>query len=79
MQNPKNCTGIRYVEVSMGGGGGFASQFQMAASLWMRAAAVSEYKVPVLTVGPLSRYSETPETHRSARTPRATGPASSSR
>lgn len=61
MQNPKNCKGIQYIEVGMGGGGGFASQFQMSASVWMRAAAVSSFAAPVLVLGPLSRYSETKE------------------
>ncbi len=58
--SPKNCTGSKYAEVRMGGNGGFASQFQMAASHWMRAAAITNFNIPVIVAGSITRYSEGP-------------------
>jgi hypothetical protein len=61
MQNPANCTGLEYVVVSMGCGGGFAAHFQLAASEWMRVAKAVNYSKPVLIVGHIRGYSDGPE------------------
>jgi len=61
MQNPVNCTGLEYVVVSMGCGGGFAAHFQLAASEWMRVAKAVNYSKPVLIVGHIRGYSDGPE------------------
>ena len=70
MQAPGNCTpesncsgceGVEYVWSDMGCGGGFAAHFQLAASLWLRAAAVTEYKTTILIIGQIWKYSEGPE------------------
>ncbi len=58
MQSPKNCTGIDYVWSDMGCGGGFAAHFQLAAAEWMRAAAITQYRMPVLIIGSIRKYSE---------------------
>jgi hypothetical protein len=62
--NPKdncNCDGVEFVWSDMYCGGGFAAHFQLAAAHWMRAAALTEYKMPVLIIGPIWQYSEGPE------------------
>jgi len=58
MQTPQNCTGVDYVWSDMGCGGGFAAHFQLAAALWMRAASITGYKMPVLIIGSIWKYSE---------------------
>ena len=69
MQAPGNCTtangsdcggcaGLEYVWSDMGCGGGFAAHFQLAASQWLRAAALTDYKVPILIIGQIWKYSE---------------------
>lgn len=54
---PKNCTGLEYVVVTMGINGGFAAQFQFAAAEWMRAFAAVNYSKPVIIQGPINGYS----------------------
>lgn len=58
MQTPQNCSGIEYVWSDMGCGGGFAAHFQLAAAQWMRAASITGYKMPVLIIGSIWKYSE---------------------
>lgn len=57
VNQPKNCTGLTYSVVGMGINGGFAAQFQLAASEWMRAFAASNYSRPILIEGSLKGYS----------------------
>ena len=61
MNNPANCTGIDYVQVDMGCGGGFAAHFQLAASEWLRTARALDYQKPVIIVGHIRGYSDGPE------------------
>lgn len=62
MLTPDDCAaGMEYVWSDMGCGGGFASHFQLAASMWMRAAAITQYRMPVIIVGQIWKYSEGPE------------------
>jgi len=58
MQTPQDCTGIEYVWSDMGCGGGFAAHFQLAAAQWMRAASITGYKMPVLIIGSIWKYSQ---------------------
>lgn len=61
MLSPDGCeesVGIEYVWSDMGCGGGFAAHFQLAAAQWLRAAAMTEYKVPVIIKGNILKYSE---------------------
>ena len=57
-QDPSNCTGHVYAVVDSGFGGGFASQFQVAATEWLKVAAGYNYTVPVLIRGHLRGYSD---------------------
>ena len=57
-QDPANCTGHAYTVVDSGFGGGFASQFQVAATEWLNAAAAYNYTLPVLIRGHLRGYSD---------------------
>ena len=65
MQNPANCTGLEYYISDMGTGGGFAAHFQLAASQWMRALKLVEFKKPVIIQGKIWRYSEGKECKKS--------------
>jgi hypothetical protein len=62
--NPFNCKkldalkGLPYMIVDIGIPGGFASQFQLAASIWMRTLAETNFSMPILVRGPLVGYSE---------------------
>jgi hypothetical protein len=62
--NPSNCEkvealkGLPYMIVDIGIPGGFASQFQLAASIWMRTLAETNFSIPILVRGPLTGYSE---------------------
>jgi hypothetical protein len=58
---PRNCTGLEFVSVYMGIGGGFAAQFQLAAAEWMRAFAAVNYSKPVIMRGKLIGYSDAPQ------------------
>lgn len=58
IQNPINCTGHKYMITDIGIGGGFASQFQLAASIWMRSLAETNYEMPIIIQGKLMGYSE---------------------
>ncbi len=60
-QNCSAAAGHEYVWSDMGCGGGFAAHFQLAAALWMRAAALTQYRMPVLIAGHIWKYSEGPE------------------
>jgi hypothetical protein len=64
-QNSVQCSssvkGQKYVEISMGIGGGFAAQFQLAAAEWVQAAAFHNFSVPVIIVGKLIGYSDCPQ------------------
>ena len=57
-QDPVNCTGHAYSVVEAGFGGGFASQFQVVAVEWLKAAVGHNYSVPVLIRGHLRGYSD---------------------
>eukprot|EP01036_Dinobryon_divergens_P030316 gene30316-39542_t len=57
-QDHKTNSSIQYSVVTIGIGGGFAAQFQLAASEWMRAFAALNFSVPVLIRGKLWGYSE---------------------
>lgn len=57
-QDPNNCTGHEYSVVEAGFGGGFASQFQVVAAEWLKAAAGHNYSLPVLIRGHLRGYSD---------------------
>jgi len=61
MQNPSNCTGLEYIVVEMGCGGGFAAHFQLAGSEWMRTAKAANYSKPILIIGHIRGYSDGPE------------------
>lgn len=61
MQNPENCSGVEYVVVDMGCGGGFAAHFQLAGSEWMRTAKAINYSKPILIMGHIRGYSDGPE------------------
>lgn len=61
MNNPANCTGIEYVQVDMGCGGGFAAHFQLAGAEWLRTAKALNYSKPVIIVGHIRGYSDGPE------------------
>ena len=41
--------------------GGFASQFQMTAAIWLRMAAATNYTVPVIIQGPIVKYTTVPQ------------------
>ena len=58
VQQPINCHGMNYTIVDIGIGGGFAAQFQLAASDWMRVFASHNYSIPVLIKGRLFGYSD---------------------
>ena len=55
---PTNATGHVYSVVEAGYGGGFASQFQVVATEWLKTAAGSNYTVPVLIRGHLKGYTD---------------------
>ena len=57
-QEPNNATGHVYSVVEAGYGGGFASQFQVVATEWLKIAAGSNYSVPVLIRGHLKGYTD---------------------
>ncbi len=61
VNSPANCTGLKYTIVEMGNAGGFSSQFQMAASRFMRVIASFKYEMPTLIVGSLRGYSTGPQ------------------
>jgi hypothetical protein len=63
MQNLANCSEREYAIAHVGIGGGFASQFQMAAKNWWKIAAAYNYTVPVLMRGHIRGYSEGKECH----------------
>lgn len=56
--NPSNCSNQNYAIVEMGGGGGFASQFQMASADFLRAATYFNYSIPILILGHIRGYSD---------------------
>lgn len=58
VQNPANCSGHSYMVTPIGIPGGFASQFQLTASIWMRMLAETEFTMPILIQGKLIGYSE---------------------
>jgi hypothetical protein len=58
IQNPSNCTGQKYMITDIGIPGGFASQFQLAAAIWMRMLAETNFEMPILIKGKLIGYSE---------------------
>jgi hypothetical protein len=59
MQASNKCLGSEYSVVDMGEyRGGFASQFQLAASQWLMAISTHNYKVPVLIIGHLLGYTD---------------------
>lgn len=57
-QNPSNCTGKEYIVSDIGIGGGFAAQFQLAGSEWMRTIYATNFSIPVLIKGRLHGYSD---------------------
>ena len=61
MQNPQNCSGLEYIVVDMGCGGGFAAHFQLAGSEWMRTAKAINFSKPILIMGHIRGYSDGPE------------------
>ena len=61
LQPAGGCNGSRYEVADIGFGGGFASQFQMAASNWIRAAAAFDYTIPVIVQGSIHGYTTTEE------------------
>lgn len=61
LQPAGGCNGTRYSVAYIGFGGGFASQFQMAASNWIRAAAAFDYTIPVVVRGTIHGYTTTEE------------------
>lgn len=66
MQQNSNCRGA-YTVVEIGDysyGGGFASQFQLAALYWVRTAAYQNYSLPVLIRGHIRSYSDGKECER---------------
>jgi hypothetical protein len=59
------CHGKSYMVNEIGSGsdfnGGFASQFQMTAAVWLRMAAATNYTVPVIIRGPIAKYTTVPQ------------------
>ena len=60
IQNPSACNSMPYTQVYFGRGGGFASQFQMVVSMWLKVQTWSGYSLPVVIKGQIKGYSNSP-------------------
>lgn len=56
LQPKLGCKGKEYIITDFGEGGGFASQFQMAATHWLRVSSGHNYTIPVLIRGHIRGY-----------------------
>ena len=56
LQPKLGCKGKEYIITDFGEGGGFASQFQMAATHWLRVTSGHNYTIPVLIRGHIRGY-----------------------
>lgn len=65
LQPTTGCHGKDYMVNQIGSGsdfnGGFASQFQMTAAIWLRMAAATNYTIPVIIKGPIVKYTTVPQ------------------
>lgn len=56
LQPKSGCRGKEYAVTEFGEGGGFASQFQMAATYWLKVSSGHNYSIPVLIHGHIRGY-----------------------